>query len=318
MRYLKWLLIGALVGIAIWRLSPHFEDFKQIPNLLQKVNYFWLAASAIAIIGQYFGDGWLSQILLVITGHRMNLRQTIKIASIDVFAAHILPLGETGVIAAAAYFYKKLGVDNQGIIFLTISWGIVTNTVLIILLLVSVIFLPRLPNISIHISAIIKIVISIILIASIVTFALRRIITNFISKKITQNKIFLEFQKFLQNLEAHKSNLLKEKLLIIKALAAALIYFATNIASLYFCFLAFGQTPNIAIVTFAYLLSLVASFITLAPAGIGTSEATMILVFLQFGINPASATASILAFRIFAFWLPIPAGAFSYFSLKKS
>lgn len=316
MRFLRWFLITALIALAIYHLKPNFADFKQIPNLLKNVNYLWLLASALAIVGQYFGDGWLSQVLLEITGHKINLKQTIKIASIDVFAAHILPIGEAGVIATAAYFYKKLGVTNQDIIFLTIAWALVTNIVLVIFLLISMLFLPRLPNVPIHLSDLAKIAITAAATALLLILIFRKFIIGQIAKRFANNKIYQEIQVFARNLGQHKSNIIKNKTLIAKATAAALIYYIANIASLYFCFLAFGATPNIAIVTFAYLLSLVASFITLAPAGIGTSEATMILVFLQFGINPPVATASVLAFRLFTFWLPIPAGALAYLSLK--
>lgn len=316
MKVLRWLLILALVSLAIYHLKPHFADFKQIPNLLENVNYFWLLASALAIVGQYFGDGWLSQILLTISGHKINLKQTIKIASIDVFAAHILPIGEAGVIATSAYFYKKLGVKNQGIIFLTIAWALVTNIVLAIFLLISMLFLPKLPNVPIHLSDLAKLTITAAAIALLLILIFRKFILGQITKRFANNKIYREIQVFFRNLSQHKDNITKNKMLTAKATTAALIYYIANIASLYFCFLAFGASPNIAIVTFAYLLSLVTSFITLTPAGIGTSEATMILVFLQFGINPPLATASVLVFRLFAFWLPIPAGALAYLSLK--
>lgn len=317
MRYLRWFLIIALISLAFFQLKPHFAEFKNFTNYLANVNYFWLVAAAVLIVGQYFGDGWLSQILLKIAGHKIDLKTTLKIASIDVFAAHILPIGEAGVVATAAYFYKKLGVSNQNIIFLTIAWGLVTNIVLAIFLLIAMLFLPKLPNVPIHLSNLAKLIISVAAMALLFTLNFRKFILDQLAKRFATNKIYQEIQVFIQNLDQHKDNIGKNKMLTAQAAAAALVYYIANIVSLYFCFLAFGTTLNMAIVTFAYLLSLVTSFITLAPAGIGTSEATMILIFLQFGTSPAIATASVLAFRFFAFWLPIPAGAFAYLSLKK-
>lgn len=317
MRYFRWLLIPALIVLTIYNLKPHFAEFKNFTTYLTNVNYFWLAVSAVLIVGQYLGDGWLSQILLKITGHKIDFKTTLKIASIDVFAAHILPLGEAGVIATSAYFYKKIGVSNQGIIFLTVAWATVTNIVLVIFLLVSAIFLPKLPNVSIHLSDLAKLAILSGLICLVLVLILRKFILNELKKRFSDRKIFQEIQVFIQNLGPHKSNVAKNKILLVKATAAVIIYYIANIASLYFCFLAFKLSPNVAIVTFAYLLSLIASFVTLAPAGIGTQEATMILVFLQFGISPAIAAAAVLIFRIFAFWLPIPAGLLAYLSLKK-
>jgi uncharacterized membrane protein YbhN (UPF0104 family) len=113
MRYLRWLLIIILVGLAIWRLYPYLKDFEKLLELKQNINFVWLTLSAFLIVGQYFGDGWLSQILLQIAGYKINLKTTIKIASIDVFAAHLLPIGEAGVIATVAYFYKKIGVIGK-------------------------------------------------------------------------------------------------------------------------------------------------------------------------------------------------------------
>lgn len=317
MKITRWLLTILIVGLAIWRLLPYVNDFQNLFQNLKNIDYLWLILSALAILGQYFGDGWLSQILLKITGHKIDLKTTIKIASIDVLAAHILPIGEAGVIAMAAYFYKKLGVSNQNIIFLTIAWGLITNIVLVIFLLIAMLFLPRLPNVPIHLPDLVKLVVSVAVIALLFTLISRKFILNQLAKRFATNKIYQEIKVFIQNLGQHGDNITKNKMLTAQAAAAALVYYSANIASLYFCFLAFDIMPNIAIVTFAYLLSLVASFITLAPAGIGASEATMILIFLQFGINPAIATASVLAFRLFTFWLPIPAGLLAYLSLKK-
>ncbi len=126
----------------------------------------------------------------------------------------------------------------------------------------------------------------------------------------------MEIKKFMSELSSHKSKILQNKVLVFEALLAALIYYISNIAALYFSFLAFHTVPNLALVTSAYLLALIISFITLTPAGIGTAEAVMILIFLQFNMSPAIATAGVLAFRIFSFWIPIPAGALSYASLK--
>jgi len=146
MRFVRWSLILILISLAVWRLYPYFKDFERFLELKQNINFVWLTLSALLIVGQYFGDGWLSQILLQIAGYKINLKNTIKIASIDVFAAHLLPIGEAGVIVTVAYFYKKIGVKVQDIVFLALTWAIVTNFVLVAFLLTSALFLPKLPT----------------------------------------------------------------------------------------------------------------------------------------------------------------------------
>jgi len=317
MHRLRYVIILILVSIAVWRLYPYLKDFERLFELKQNINFVWLTLSAFLIVGQYFGDGWLSQILLQIAGYKISLKNTIKIASIDVFAAHLLPIGEAGVIATVAYFYKKIGVKGRDIIFLALTWGAVTNFVLVVFLLTSAVFLPKLPNIPIHLSSLSKILIILILVISPLVFLKKNFIWAKVKEKFSKYKLFQEIVTFKDNLNVHKEAILASKSLVLKAFLAGFIYYAANIASLYFAFLAFGKAPQLSLIAFTYLLSLIAAFITLAPAGIGAVEATMILVFLQFNVDPALTFAAVLVFRLFSFWLPIPAGALSYFSLRK-
>ena len=316
MKIARWLFFILIVGLAIWRLWPELKDLSQITKTIQNAQILWLILAVFAIAGQYFGDGWLSQILLKIAGTTVTLKDNMKIAIMDVFASHLLPLGEAGVIATSFYFYKKIGVDNQSVIFLSLLWGFLTNLMMIILLLISIILLPKLPNMPIHISQLTLYLLIIILIISPILIFKGKTIWLTIQKKIGKYHWFLEISKFTKNLSFHKNALLKNKLMIIFAVLASFIYYAGNIASLYFSFLAYGQPPSIALITFAYIMSLIASFVTLAPAGIGSSEATLVLIFLQFGVAPALTLASVLTFRIIASWLPIPVGFFSYRMMK--
>ena len=315
---LRYFLILALVAVAAWHLWPHLNDLKNIVQLIKNANFFWITLSAVAIAGQYFGDGWLSQILLKITDHKISLKDTLKIASIDVFAAHLFPVGEAGVIATVAYFYKKLGVSAQGIIFLVLTWGTITNIVAVLLLIISAIYLPHLPNLPIQVSAAAKILIGVIIAVSAALIFKKGILFKKLRDIFKRQKLFKEILIFFNNLSSHKEAIADNKKQILLAFLAAFIYYLANIASLYFAFLTFGSAPPVALVTFMYLLSLIVAFITLAPAGIGAVESTMVVGFLQFGVDPARAFAAILLFRLFAFWLPIPLGAYSYFSLKKA
>jgi hypothetical protein len=44
----------------------------------------------------------------------------------------------------------------------------------------------------------------------------------------------------------------------------------------------------------------------------------MIGAFVAFGIDPADAIVAVLAYRFFAFWLPIAPGAISFASLRRT
>lgn len=321
MRYLRWVLILLLIAIAVWRLAPRVGDFSKVILLKDQINPLWLLMALTAQLGQYFGDGWLSQLLLKIIGFRISFKETIKIASLNVFAANILPVGEAGSLATVFYFYRKLGVDVQQIIFLSVSWSIITASALVFIFLISLPFLPELP--AIPITPMYLLIFSVIAFFVILDFFVleRKIvlphIKNVLRKHLGKYSLYAELRKFKNNIPLYTKILIADKFIFTKVIFAAFIYYLANIATLSFSFLAFGHTPNLAVVTAAYTLSLLLGWITLAPAGIGAAEATLILIFLHFKIDAPTTLASVLVFRILNFWLPIPAGALSYFSLKR-
>jgi uncharacterized membrane protein YbhN (UPF0104 family) len=44
----------------------------------------------------------------------------------------------------------------------------------------------------------------------------------------------------------------------------------------------------------------------------------MIAAFLAFGLPSSTVFVSVLAYRVIAFWLPIPPGILAYFQLRKT
>lgn len=315
MRYLRWVFLTILVGLAITKLYPHFHDFSQVWELKNNINYYFLAIGIFAQSGQYIGDGWLSQTILKIINVEMKFKNSVKIASLNVLAAHLFPVGEVGSISAAYYFYKKLGISTQSFIFLSVCWSAITFSTLLAIFIASMFFIPHLPYLNFKLIATITVTIVISLIAAALIF--HKFIWHKIREKSAKFEIVRELIEFKRNITFYKKALLSHKLLLFEAILACLVYYGTNILTLSFSFLTFGLSPSLPLVTFAYALSLWSGVVTLSPAGLGAAEATMILIFLGYGLDPAKSLAVVLVFRLITFWIPIPAGLLSYLSLKK-
>lgn len=314
---LRFFLVLVIVIVAVWQLAPHFKDFKEIYNLRNHISYLYLVLSIFSQAGQYLGDAWLSQTLLKVAGTRISFSNTFKIASMNVFAANLLPVGQAGALAAAFYFYKKLGVTNQNFIFLSICWTLVTTITLAIVFLLSLIGLPEIPHLGFNFKNLIFLFILVIALIALASFISRTIVWPRVRPIISKNNFYREVLLFKKNFPNHKDAIFKNKSLVLQAFTAALIFYLSNILTLTLSCLTFGIFPHLYVIAFAYSIALVAGWITLAPAGLGATEATMLLIFLQFNIPPAQAIASILLFRIMSFWIPIPIGALAYFSLNR-
>jgi uncharacterized membrane protein YbhN (UPF0104 family) len=100
-------------------------------------------------------------------------------------------------------------------------------------------------------------------------------------------------------------------------LAGAVMWWAFDIAVLWACFEAFGASPTIAVLVVAYFVGTLANTLPL-PGGIGGVEGGMIGALVAFGVDPALALIAVLAYRGFAFWLPIVPGAIAFVTLRRT
>jgi uncharacterized membrane protein YbhN (UPF0104 family) len=100
-------------------------------------------------------------------------------------------------------------------------------------------------------------------------------------------------------------------------LAGAAMWWAFDIAVLWACFEAFGASPAVAVLVVGYFVGTLANTLPL-PGGIGGVEGGMIGAFVAFGVDPALALIAVLAYRGFAFWLPIAPGAVAFFTLRRT
>jgi uncharacterized membrane protein YbhN (UPF0104 family) len=100
-------------------------------------------------------------------------------------------------------------------------------------------------------------------------------------------------------------------------LAGAIMWWAFDIACLWACFHAFGAAPAVGILVVGYFVGTLANTLPL-PGGIGGVEGGMIGALVAFGVEPGLALIAVLAYRGFAFWLPIAPGAAAWFSLRRT
>jgi uncharacterized membrane protein YbhN (UPF0104 family) len=100
-------------------------------------------------------------------------------------------------------------------------------------------------------------------------------------------------------------------------LIGALMWWGFDIAVLWACFHAFGEAPSFALITVAYLVGMLANTLPL-PGGVGGVDGGMVAALIAFGVEAEMALLAVLAYRGFAFWLPIAPGAVAYVGLRRT
>ncbi|MBI1888472.1 MAG: hypothetical protein HYS15_00845, partial [Candidatus Spechtbacteria bacterium] len=123
MRYIRYALVLALVIKASFVLYAKFKTTEfSLPLMLYEADKTFLFFVALSQIFCYIGDGWLSKILLEITGFKVKLKTAVQIAILDVLGNQLVPFVGANVVTYA--FYKRLNVSLHAIVFLTTAWTI--------------------------------------------------------------------------------------------------------------------------------------------------------------------------------------------------
>jgi uncharacterized membrane protein YbhN (UPF0104 family) len=99
-------------------------------------------------------------------------------------------------------------------------------------------------------------------------------------------------------------------------LVGALAWWGFDIAVLWACFRAFGDSPPVAVLVLVYFVGTLANTLPL-PGGVGGVDGGMIGAAIGFGIDGGLAIVAVLAYRAFAFWLPTVPGTVAFLRLRR-
>lgn len=102
------------------------------------------------------------------------------------------------------------------------------------------------------------------------------------------------------------------------AVAGAVGFWASNIGVLWASFEAFGGDVPFAVLVQGFFVGMAANLIPSPAGGVGSVDAGMIGAFVLFGIPGGIVFPAVLAYRVIAFWLPIPPGVVAFFQLRRT
>jgi uncharacterized protein (TIRG00374 family) len=95
-------------------------------------------------------------------------------------------------------------------------------------------------------------------------------------------------------------------------------FWAANIAVLWACFHAFGESVPKAVLIQGFFVGMTANLLPFFPGGVGSVDAGLIAAFLAFGLPSSTVFVAVLTYRVIAFWLPIPPGIVAYLQLRRT
>jgi len=315
------IVIFVLLLVVEYLVVPELVGASKDLYLLGRVNAAWLAAGLLLEGLSLFCYGLLTQAVLPPGAHNPGLSRLFRIDLAAAAVAHVIPAGTVGSAGIGYRLFTAEGIRGRDAAVMMATKGLGSTVVLNVLLGLSLV-------ISIPLAGFHPVYVTVAVTGAVVMLAIGILAFGITRQSERASRILRAIGNRIPGLTGDRlersirdagnslSALARDRRVLAWALTWASLNWLLDAASLW-CFLAaFGRLANPVELLAAYGIANVAGVLPVTPAGLGVIDSVAPLLLISFGVTRSVATLGVLGWRLVNFWLPIPAGAAAYVSLK--
>ena len=315
----RGIVLFIVLLIVEYLVVPELTGASKDLNLLGQLNPYWLAAGVILEGLSLFCYGLLTRALLPPEG-RPSLSRLFRIDLAAAAVAHVIPAGTLGSAAIGYRLFTAEGITGSEAGVMMAAKGIGSTVVLNVLLWISLV-------ISIPLAGFHPIYVTVAIIGAIIMLAVGLLVLGVtrgterasrVMRAIGRRfpKVGDRLEHVIRDASANLSALGRDRRVMAESLIWASLNWILDAASLWCFVAAFGRFANPVELFAAYGIANVAGALPVTPAGLGVVDSLTPLLLVSFGVTRNLATLGVLGWRLVNFWMPIPAGAIAYITLK--
>jgi uncharacterized protein (TIRG00374 family) len=332
-RLITYVLIVAVILVALYFVLPELTGLEDSLRKIEDADPVWITialgfnllsfAAYIALFRGILGGRRVSQQFQ----ERIDWRTSYQITLAGLAATRLFSAGGAGGIALTYWALWRAGVEACQAAGRMVAFLVLLYTVYLLTLVICGIFLrvglfpgPSPVSMTIVPAGIAGVALIILLLLSLVPGDLERIVARW-----AQGHRRVRLARRIASIPATIAAGTREALTILRhpssgalALVGAVGFWAANIGVLWACFHAFGETVPKAVLVQGFFVGMTANLLPFFPGGVGSVDAGMIAAFLAFGEPSSTVFVSVLAYRVIAFWLPIPPGILASLQLRRT
>lgn len=318
-------LFVVLSIVAMFYLVPKLAGLEDTWHRIERGNPVWLVVALGCTIGMFGGYVFLFQgIFGNACPRRLGVRESYEITMAALAATRLFSAGGAGGLILIAWALRRAGMARQRVADRTISFLVLTYLVYTGALIVFgfALHFGLLPGPDPFAITFVPAVLALIVTA--VGLSIAFVPTDFASRlegfakrggrlaALSQRAAVVP-----QTISAGMRDALRHLSSRDPALAGAIFFWAFQIAALWACFNAFGESPTLAVLVVGFFVGMLGNLLPL-PGGIGGVDGGMIGAFAAFGVDGGLALVAVLTYRGFTFWLPTLPGVIAYLQLRRT
>jgi uncharacterized protein (TIRG00374 family) len=323
----KRLVLGVLFVVStvafLYVVLPQLANLEDAGRRVGEGDRTWLAA-ALAFTLLSFGAYVMLFQGIFVREARLDWRASYQITMAGLAATRLFAAGGAGGIVLTAWALRRAGMPRRMVADKTLAFLILTYAVYMAALVVCGfgLYFGLMPGPAPFGITVVPAIFGLVAIAAALGLGrvppdLQRRLEGFAGSGGRLARI----AQRLANAPAAFSAGLREALCHVRrrdpALLGAVAFWGFNIAVLWACFHAFGDPPPLAVIIMGFFVGFLGNLLPL-PGGIGGVDGGMIGAFVAFGSPLALVVPTVLAYRVFTFWLPTIPGAIAYLQLRRT
>lgn len=312
-------VLVAVALLAEYLVVPELIGASKDLSLLGRIQIGWAVSSLALEALSLFCYGLLTRALLPADG-RPGISTLFRIDLAAAAVAHVVPAGTLGSAGIGYRLFTAEGISPVDTGVMMASKGLGSTLVLNVLLWISLV-------VSIPLAGFHPIYVTVAVLGAVLLLAVTVLVvgitrgTERVSRVVGalgrhNPRLRERLEQAVRQAADSMATLGRDR----RTLAAGLLWASLNWlldAAALWCFVAaFGRYVDPFELFAAYGIANVAGAIPVTPAGLGVVDSIAPLLLVSFGVTRNVATLGVLGWRLVNFWMPIPAGALAYASLK--
>ncbi len=325
-RIVQTLVAVVLLVVAIYVLVPRLFDLQDAVAKIGEGDPVWIVIGIVCCIGMFAAYVALFRGVVGENVVHLEWGESYQITMAGLAATRLFSAGGAGGILLTYWALRKAGMERRRAVCRMVAFLVVLYAVYLAALVVFGILL-RTGALSGEAPLSGTIIPAALAAVAIVICLLMALLPDDIERRI-EGHTSGHFSKVAQRLATAPATFAqgtRTALAFVRhpsagamAVGGAIGFWAANIAILWASFHAFDVAVPLGVVIQGFFLGMLANLFPFAPGGVGAVDAGMIGAFVLFGLPSAEVFAAVLAYRVIAFWLPIPPGIIAFFQLRNT
>jgi membrane protein DedA with SNARE-associated domain/uncharacterized membrane protein YbhN (UPF0104 family) len=326
-RHLRGSIILALalaaVGLVVLLGPPDLSELAEVPGLVANGHPGWLAAALLFEVLSFAGYVVLFRAVFVDDDSRVGWRESYAITMAGLAATRVFASAGAGGIALTVWALRRLEISarriaDRMVAFLMLLYGVYMACLVLVGL---GLWTGLLPGPAPWALTLVPATLGALVIAA--GLALVRIPADLQRRLRGRASDAGALRRTLAGIghaPAAAGRGARVAVSLVRrrepGILGAPAWWGFDIAVLWATFHAFGEPPPVAVLVLAYFVGMVGNVLPV-PGGVGGVEGGMIGALVAFGVGGGLAIVAVLAYRVFAFWLPTLPGALAYLQLRR-